>query len=186
MLNIFKTPSYSGRNVHKYVERLIRNGKRILIVSPYIDSHYARYLLGQYGKTFHIVSSSLDPVAKRILTEGIFPTKLLIAAIAFALADIILYYLRYYLCAALLSALILLMGIAIAFLAARRPTNIKLKIPREFVHAKMYISENEAVRGSANLTYRGQHGNVEHVEATYDKDEIGRLEKQFWEIWKSA
>jgi len=187
MLNIFKTPSYSGKNVHKYVEKLIKNGKEILIVSPYIDSHYANYLLSHSrGKSFHIISSSLDGDAKRLLTKGRFPTGLLISTILFAVADSLLYYMGIYLYAGLLSAILLLMAIAVAFLAAGKPTNIKLKIPKEFVHAKLYISEREAIRGSANLTYRGQYENVEHVEVAYDKEEIGRLSNQFWDLWKGA
>ncbi|MDE1850442.1 MAG: hypothetical protein KGH54_01450 [Candidatus Micrarchaeota archaeon] len=187
MLHIFKTPSYSGKNVHRYVEKLIRNGKEILIVSPYIDCHYASYLLRHSGgKRFYIISSSLDRGARRLLEKGRFPTGLLASTILFAIADSLLYYLGLYLYAGLLSAIILLLAIATAFIAAKKPTNIMLKVPREFVHAKLYISESEAIRGSANLTYRGQHENVEHVEVDYDKQEINRLRGQFWEMWRGA
>ncbi|MDE1828306.1 MAG: hypothetical protein KGH65_04050 [Candidatus Micrarchaeota archaeon] len=187
MLDIFKTPSYSGKNVYRYIEKLIKNGKEILIVSPYIDSHYANYILRHCGgKRFHIISSSLDPAAKRLLERGRFPAGLLISTLLFAVADSLLYYFGIYLYAGLLSAVILLLAIATAFIAAKKPTNITLKVPKEFVHAKLYISENEAIRGSANLTYRGQHENVEHVEVAYDRDEIKRLEGQFWDLWKSS
>ena len=64
-------------------------------------------------------------------------------------------------------------------------STVKLKIPSKFVHAKMYIGDAEAIRGSANLTFKGMHKNIEHIELTSDPVQIKELEKQFWRIWSS-
>jgi phosphatidylserine/phosphatidylglycerophosphate/cardiolipin synthase-like enzyme len=62
--------------------------------------------------------------------------------------------------------------------------NISMVMPKRFVHAKMYISENEAISGSANLTYRGMHRNVEMLEIMHDKESVESMSSTFWKMWK--
>ncbi|MGI0141040.1 MAG: phospholipase D-like domain-containing protein [Candidatus Micrarchaeales archaeon] len=187
MFNLFKTPSYSGRDTYRYVERVILKGRKILIVSPYIDQYYANFILRNLrGRSFNIVSSSMDKRAQKLLTKGKFPTDLLISSAILSIADAMLYYLEYSLYGLYLTILIVVMIAAVIYLASKKPTSIHLKVPKEFVHAKLYISENIAVHGSVNLTYKGLHKNVEHVEMVDDPDEIAKLERQFWDIWKAS
>lgn len=53
-----------------------------------------------------------------------------------------------------------------------------------FVHAKIYIADNElAVQGSANLTYSGLHSNVESLSIAETKEEVQQIEMEFRRIW---
>ncbi|MDE1855793.1 MAG: hypothetical protein KGH49_00970 [Candidatus Micrarchaeota archaeon] len=184
MLGIFKTPSYSGADSYKYVENLIRQGRRILIVSPYIDRYYANFILSHSsGKSYHIISSSIEDGAKKLLTNGRFPTEFFASTSLFFAADIMLLYLNLMQYFAYLTIVVAAMAALTFHSLTRRRGNINLKLPNEFVHAKIYISENQAINGSANLTYKGMHKNIEHVELTDDSNEIQRLEKQFWKLW---
>ena len=63
---------------------------------------------------------------------------------------------------------------------------IRLKAPKEFVHAKMYVGDETAIEGSANLTYNGMHKNVEQISVTRNEKKIAELKEQFWKLWNSA
>ncbi len=53
-----------------------------------------------------------------------------------------------------------------------------------FVHAKIYIADNErAISGSANLTYSGLHSNVESLSIAETKEEVQQIEMEFRRIW---
>ncbi|MDE1846217.1 MAG: phospholipase D family protein [Candidatus Micrarchaeota archaeon] len=182
----FKAPSYSGKECHRYVERLIKEGKSLLIVSPYIDSYYAKFLLANSrGKTIRVLSSSIDSRAKSLLTKGKFPTGMALFAVWVLLLDVLLYLLGLFGYAIYASALLAMLLILLLLSLGKRPKNIALKIPGEFVHAKMYLSEGRAINGSANLTYSGMHKNVEHIEIIEDETQRRELEAQFWKIWNS-
>ena len=68
----------------------------------------------------------------------------------------------------------------------RISNGVSVKVPRNFVHAKMYISGQMAMIGSANLTYSGMHRNIEHMSVIRSSREIGRLASQFWELWGNS
>ena len=168
---------------YKHVEKLIRRSKNVFIVSPYIDEYYAKFLLRYaLNKKIYIISSSPDEKAKKLLTKGGFPTLTLLLSI--------IMFLFYYLLrlASLSYMFILIMGfllfaLFIVRLSTRKPKSIKLKIPKEFIHAKFYIGDDEAITGSANLTYRGMHKNIEYLEIRNDPDYIKKLKTEFWRMW---
>ena len=170
--------------MYRHVERVLSGERNIMIVSPYIDDYYASYLLRHSrGKSIRILSSSIRPeAAKRLKGRRAAP------AAAFALAVITLDIaliaagIVYFAFIAISSAVAV---IALA-ISLRRRTGIALRVPKGFVHAKMYIGDNLAVVGSANLTYAGMHGNVEHVEVISDKGRINDLKKQFMGLWDPA
>ena len=184
--NLFekKDRLHSGSDSYRYVERLIRNEKRILIVSPYIDEYYARLLLKDNHKQIFVISSSADVRARRILTSDRRNRWLLAASAPLALYGIIEYIGKEY--AYAVTALLLSFIILSVFFLRKKPRNISFRVPEKFVHAKMYIGRNEAISGSANLTYRGMHSNVEQIGITIDKKDIRDLEAQFWNIWKKS
>lgn len=173
---------YSGKECYKFVEGLILSGKEILIVSPYIDAYYARFLVeNSAGRKMRIVSSSLDPEARKILGRK-KPLGLLLAGMAIVLG---LDYLSYSF--GVLSWWLILFSIAViaTYLSLFRfkRYEIELKIPREFVHVKLYLNEREAIHGSANLTYNGMHKNVEHIEVIREKEKVERLRDEFSRLW---
>ena len=177
--------SYTGKSSYKYVERLLRESRELLIVSPFIDAYYAKMLRSCGSrKRIRIISSSIDAMARKLLETGrpIGPfLSLLFLIAAFDYLAYLLSFLLVYILPA--SAIIVL----IAFAAMLNNDNhIELKVPKEFVHAKMYISDRECILGSANLTYRGMHLNTEHIEVKKDAVEVDRLRSEFWKIWRSA
>ena len=172
----------SGSESYKHVEPLIRKGREVCIVSPYIDEYYARFLSrNSLGKRIYIISSSMDKEAIKILGKRFSILHFLLAILlsAFELYMGILYGLYAY--ALLAVALTLIIGY---FTSVTGNRNISLVIPKRFVHAKMYISENEAISGSANLTYRGMRRNVEIIEIMHDKDSVESMRRTFWKMWK--
>jgi len=168
---------------YKHVEKLIRSSKNVFIVSPYIDEYYARFLLKHArNKKIYIISSSPEEKAKKMLTKGGFPSlTLLLSVIMF-----LFYYLLWLAGLSYVSVLIigfLFFALFIVRLSTMKPKNIRLKVPKEFIHAKFYIGDNEAITGSANLTYRGMHKNIEHLEISSDPDYVEKLRAEFWRMW---
>lgn len=175
---------YSGSNAGRHLDELLKHRGSLLIVSPYIDAYYAKILLKLSGRRkINVITSSADEDALKLLGKG--GSVLWIAAYVL-LSVLILYAMGiagitgYY----LLIALIPVMIGTLKHWRIRR--NISLKVPKRFVHVKMYIAEGMAMTGSANLTYKGMHKNVEHVTVTYSEDEIKKLRAQFWEMWNDA
>ena len=187
MLNLFKVASYSGKDSYKYVENLICSGKRILIVSPYIDLHYANFILrNSSGKKYYILSSSMDARAKSLLLGGRFPKETVTLSVMFFLGFVLFLAINLYTYSAYMLVMSVLAIFATLLLLKRRNTCISVKLPKEFVHAKIYVSEGMAIHGSANLTYKGMHQNVEHIEVTREREAVDGLERQFWQLWKSS
>ncbi|MDE1869648.1 MAG: hypothetical protein KGH71_01520 [Candidatus Micrarchaeota archaeon] len=186
MPSIFKIPSYSGKECYRYVDGLIRGAETLLIVSPYIDKYYAAFLLkNSKGKKVKIISSSIERQARDLLTRGRFPKEVLFALIWVAALDLLLYFLQFYEYSLYVFLLALLLLLDLLVSASSRPTNIEMRIPQEFVHVKMYLGGPAAILGSANLTYKGMHVNVEHIELIENADRIRELERQFWTLWNS-
>ncbi len=172
---------YYGSDTYKHIDHLLGRGNEILIVSPYIDKYYAGILLDRSkGRKLYLISSSMDSDALKMLQGG---TRLwIIGYLALSLAILsLLYFIGAYGAILLVSAIPLAVGI---IRNSGRGSGISLKVPRRFVHAKMYISDDMAITGSANLTYKGTHKNVEQINITYSKESIDGLRKQFWELWK--
>ncbi len=174
---------YTGSQSHKYVEKLILGGRNVFIISPYIDRHYAMFLRENFtGRRMLIISSSMAPEAERILKGG-RPMGLLFAAVLLAVSFNWLAVLaRFFSLATVLPAAILLAGSLLMFF--KHENRIEVRVPHEFVHAKLYVSEKMAAHGSANLTYNGMHRNIEHLEITSDPADVARLKEEFLGIWK--
>ncbi|MDE1851703.1 MAG: hypothetical protein KGH69_03385 [Candidatus Micrarchaeota archaeon] len=174
---------YSGRSCYRHVDRLIRRGRRVLIVSPYVDDYYAKFLLANsQGKEIYLLSSSVERSVRRRL-EGRLPAAKMAAGAAVIAA---VEYMLFAIGAQLIYLFLYPLLMAVALYIVVLPRRIKLKVPKSFVHAKLYISEDEAVRGSANLTYRGMHSNIEHIEVVRDRKEIGSMANEFWRLWNSS
>ncbi len=178
---------YSGSECHKYIDRLILNGEDIRIVSPYVDKYYATFLLDNAGrKRIRIISSSMSAEASRILSKNSS------MRVFFAVIVVILGvdYLAYVNLKFLMFAIAFLFSAISAYLsfAALNPrkTRIVVRKPERFVHAKLYISESEAIHGSANFTYNGTHSNIEHVEIIKDMERVIKLQKEFEQLWASS
>ena len=186
LLNPFapKDHSYSGRESYRYVERILRNERNLLIVSPYIDDYYAKYLVGHSrGKRIRILSSSMQPGAARRLRGGGpgLVTKFLIVLASLNLL--------FYLAGAQVLAFLAVSSFAavLSFMFSfRKRSNISVRVPKDFVHAKMYLGDGVAAVCSANLTYAGMHRNIEHIDVIRDRKRIGDLKRQFSEMWDSA
>ncbi len=64
-------------------------------------------------------------------------------------------------------------------------SNLKVKVAKgKFVHEKVYIGNDIAIVGSANLTYNGMHKNVEHIDVIKDDARIRQLREHFESLWR--
>lgn len=175
--------SYSGKSSYRYVERLIEKGRDILIISPYIDRHYAQFLISKSRRRrFHILCSSVNDDVLGMLEGRKRLAWLAVGILGILVVDILVLEISRVL-GYLFFAFALFILIWFYY---KKPSHITVKVPGSFVHAKMYLSEKEAIRGSANLTYPGMHSNVEHIEVIRDAEEVEGLRNEFWRIWRSA
>ncbi len=173
---------YCGSDTHRYINALIESTGDILIVSPYLDDYYAGVLSSKKsGRKFYVISSSMERRAAKLLTGK----RSALPILGYIALSIALLYLSFIIG---LNGLLLLPSFIpiVVGIIKHRPvsSNVALKIPKRFVHAKMYISGTMAITGSANLTYAGTHKNVEQISITHDSGEIGRLREQFWNLWR--
>jgi phosphatidylserine/phosphatidylglycerophosphate/cardiolipin synthase-like enzyme len=66
----------------------------------------------------------------------------------------------------------------------RRGSNIRVKVvTNRFIHEKMYLSDDGAITGSANLTFSGMHRNIEHIDMVNDREKVRGLLGHFEELW---
>ncbi len=171
---------YYGSDTYRYINDLIGKGGEVLIVSPYVDRYYAKLILEKSrGRKFYLISSSMEGDVLRMFNGG---SRLWIPA--YLGLSIILLGLLLFIGAMgmllMLSTAPILIGI---IKNAGKGSGVRLKVPKQFVHAKMYISEGMAITGSANLTYKGTHKNVEQINVIYNRPDIERLKNQFWRMW---
>ena len=170
-----------GSDGYKNIDGMIDSRGDLLIVSPYIDMHYARKLVARArnGRTYVITSSSDSGILNALGKGG---SRLRIAAYTL-LSTLLLYALAL---AGIGGAYMLIAAVPVVIGTAKHHRirgNVYVRVPRRFVHAKMYISEHAAMIGSANLTYSGMHRNVEHMSIIRSADEMRKLSDQFWELW---
>lgn len=175
---------HNGRDCYKYTEKLLRNSRELFIVSPYIDEYYAHFLkkVGK-GKRIKIISSSIEKRAEKILSKR-KPLGLLLSFLIVVVGSDYLINLFGLLSNAEIAVSAGLVLISM-LLFMRIKYDISIKKPKDFVHAKMYISDHSAIHGSANLTYNGMHTNVEHIEIVENKENIEKLKDEFFKMWKS-
>lgn len=181
---------YSGNSSYKYINQLIGNSDReLMIISPYISNHYTKMLLKVCGrKRIRIITSEISLGYRGSMLKSLNNSGLgvyLKTALYFAVLDAIIIYLRFYYLMGITTLLLLI----VILLAMRRrgkiKKNIKLKTTgKEFVHEKLYVSDSMAMVGSANLTYSGMHKNIEHIEVIKDENEIAKLREHFDSLWR--
>lgn len=178
--------SYSGSSSYRYIDRLLKRGNEIRIVSPYLDSYYATAIRRMArSKRFRILASSIDPDARKVLGRG-FPVMGLALCFFTSTAASYLLYSLFQSVAYVIGVFILfLICLELSILFSTGSRNVQLKVPAEFIHAKMYIAEREAIVGSANLTYKGTHRNVEHIEIVHDQKRVDGLRRDFDRLWKA-
>jgi phosphatidylserine/phosphatidylglycerophosphate/cardiolipin synthase-like enzyme len=181
---------YSGNSSYKYINQMIGNGdKELMIVSPYISNHYTKMLLKVCGrKRIRVITSEISlgyrgSMLKNLQNKGL--GEYLNAILYFAALDAIVIYLNF---TYIISITTLLLILSLLFTMRRREKinkNIKLKTTgEEFVHEKLYISGSMAIVGSANLTYNGMHKNIEHIEVIRDEEEVAKLRNHFDSLWR--
>ncbi len=182
--------AYSGQKTYIYVERIISEPARSLkIICPFISPHYARMLVkASQKKEVSIITSNSKISAeavKILMKDRIFRYASLIAyfaVLALALALFGLYLAE----AIVLPILLVITSIAIGRYLKPGRKRIRIKVGGErFIHEKVYISDKHAITGSANLTYKGLHSNVEHIEVIEEDDRIAQLNRHFNELWRS-
>ena len=187
---------YSGPEGYKFIDRLLKNGRGTLrVVSPYIGSYYAKMLvdLAKQRKVYVITSATQKPSegqqdAVRILQDAgrkkankkLIAYFILIIALSFFVGTY-----RYQLSIAI--SLVFLAVLYIELVRKKHPkshANLYIKVvTKKFVHEKLYISDGEAIIGSANLTYSGTHKNIEHIELIKDEASIRELSDHFDRLW---
>jgi phosphatidylserine/phosphatidylglycerophosphate/cardiolipin synthase-like enzyme len=174
---------YSGSETYKYLERLLERSGDILLISPYIDTYYAEMVSGlSRNKHFYIISSSAEVNALNILKRKRSKLPLALYAMLSIAIALLMLYIRVFGPVLSISFVPFIVGLIKYY---KTKQNIFLKIPKQFVHAKSYIADGMAITGSANLTYKGTHKNIEQISVTYNGSEICLLRKQFWSMWKS-
>jgi phosphatidylserine/phosphatidylglycerophosphate/cardiolipin synthase-like enzyme len=181
--------SYSGNSSYRYVDKLIKNSDReLLIVSPYISDYYTKMLIKEAPKKkIRIITSESslsykDSSLGKYVIKGIWSY---VKAIGFFLfLDLVSAYLQFYYITAILTAMVLVLAIFAYRKHKKTISNIKAKIAKKrFVHEKLYIGEDLAIVGSANLTYNGMHRNLEHIDVINDSDRIKDLKSHFEVLW---
>lgn len=174
---------YYGSDAYKYMDDLIAKKGEILIVSPYLDKYYAEMILKKSrGSKFYVISSSIEARALETLSGKSGQLWIMGYLTLSVITVLLILFLGLKWPYLLISTVPLIIG---AVKRRGRGSNVALKVPRQFVHAKMYISAGMAITGSANLTYSGTHKNAEHINIIYNSQDISQLSDQFWGIWNS-
>jgi phosphatidylserine/phosphatidylglycerophosphate/cardiolipin synthase-like enzyme len=183
---------YSGSDSYLAVESLINGpSRRLMISSPYIDLFYAEMLISAARKKEIFLLTTNSSINKKALLKisrgayGIMPKVAAYFLILLAISAVL--RLWYATAAIFFLSLFPLARIYVVYKRRERtPHNLKVKIARgRFLHEKIYISEKIAIVGSANLTFRGMHRNIEHIETILDPQRIGELRSHFEGMWKN-
>ncbi|MEM3781639.1 MAG: phospholipase D-like domain-containing protein [Candidatus Micrarchaeaceae archaeon] len=170
-----------GSRSYKHVEKIIKESSVLRIVSPYIDPYYAKFLVRHAkGKRIYIMSSSISKTAKAKLKRRSFSRFALFVTFLLLLNAVVQ---REQPALALASLLCSLFYLLVYLEDYESKKGIVLKVPRQFVHAKLYIGDSAAVEGSANLTFAGMHRNIEQTRLIQDKDELRELAREFDRLW---
>ncbi len=160
-----------------------------MVISPYIGKYYAKMLADQASKKHVSVitsNSDINRDAVSLIRKNRPGSGFVKAAIYFIILEAIFFFLKlYYLEVFVIPVIAVLLVLAVAARSSRKG-RVALKIPDgQFVHEKVYITDDMAIVGSANLTYSGTHKNIEHVEVISDKSKIYELERHFNGLWRS-
>ena len=182
-----KTVGYSGSESWRHIDRLLEsNGRHIKIITPFISDYYVDRILkiARKKKVYLLLSGAgkaEEAAVKRLLKRNRSLNLGMIAYLALIVAG--LAYLKFYVYAAGVGAIALF---ALYYGMVLKPAGTKLfvKIATDrFIHEKLYLSDDTAIVGSANLTYAGTHRNVEHIEVINDPARVDELSLHFDGLW---
>lgn len=177
---------YSGSDSYRHVDGLIKGkGSFLRVITPYITADYARMLLNasKKKKVFLLVSNSPGN-AESIKILGSRSRR-------FGL-ELVLWILMLGIAVMLLGLWILVPALFVIWVTTIIFTikygssypNMHLKVAKgQLVHEKLYLGDDRAIIGSANLTYSGMHRNMEHIEIISDSGKLRELLDHFDEIW---
>lgn len=179
--------SYSGDSSYRFVDRMIDGGTSTLrIVSPFISVSYAdRLLRAARGRRVYVITSGShgNDEAVGVLVKG-RRTGIFRPAAYLTVLSAALYLFKLYLFATVSLLMLVLFGYAAVARRRRRLPNLHVKVvTNRFIHEKLYLTDEEAVVGSANLTYSGMHKNIEHIDVTRDQAKVTKLTDHFNELW---
>ena len=177
----------SGSNSYKLIEELFKKSTELMIISPFISKDYANLLLNysQSKRVRIILSNSKSNMAAlevlNIKTNVNGSIKLFLFLFILLSVSIILNFTATSL---FLLIFIILLLIYIINKKKSKGSNLHIKVPKgKFVHEKLYIGNNYAIAGSANLTYSGMHKNIEYMRIINNQDELKRLKEHFNSLW---
>jgi phosphatidylserine/phosphatidylglycerophosphate/cardiolipin synthase-like enzyme len=183
--------SYSGNESYKQIDILLNNSSELKIISPYISLFYAKKLAGlAKSKKIWIITakpnSNSDLAAFKYLTKLNNIMTFIKLFIYFAIIGAFAILFKFYTAALILVIVFLLVFVVLRLkYGSITHSNIFLKTSKQFIHEKIYIGNNSAIIGSANLTYSGTHKNIEYIEVIKEKEKIKSLEKHFDSLWSS-
>jgi len=191
MFGVSRTPGqqsrgYSGSDSYRYVDKLINdNGCALRIVSPFITPDYANELQRIAKKKRVYVITSRAQSQKQNMAIGILQTRRKLVDFKAILIISIFLYLMFALNQFVyFAAGLVVLAIAILLWLKGPRSNLRLKVVTDkFIHEKLYISDDNAIVGSANLTYAGMHKNIEHIELINEQDKVNQLSEHFDELW---
>ncbi len=176
---------YTGRSSYKIVERMMRSSKELMVISPFVDQHYAEFLRDiSANKKILLLSSSIDKAAAKALRRKSRPFTFLLISLILVMLNFSEFYVHIISIPMILATIFLIFVFAVFLL--RGSSNVYLRHPKGFVHMKLYLSESEAIQSSANLTYSGMHSNVEHIEVFHDPETVRLFNKDFMKLWHDS
>jgi len=182
----------STESSYKSVEKLIfSKGKVLYIISPYISDYYLKILkrVSSRKKVYLITSGASYENAVRISgIHALGHPRILHGFLVVAFAAIFVIAHEYVLSLLAMDAFAAWAAIfSFAMLLPEKRGNMRVRtIKDNFVHEKIYITDNYAITGSANLTYSGMHKNTERIGIVEDKKELSELKGHFAEMWKKG
>ena len=184
-----RSEGYSGSDSYLYVEKLIHGrGRSLSIICPFISPSYARVLVKESArKEVRVITSNskITSEAVSIMRKGRgYGAYLKFLAYVTALCVILFIIGLYIFALALVPFVAMAIALAAVFRAASKSRRIKVKVGNErFIHEKIYLADDYAIVGSANLTYSGLHKNVEHIEVIHDGEKLSQMGRHFEELW---
>lgn len=181
----------STESSYKSVEKLIfSKGKSLYVISPFVSDYYLKILkrVSARKSVYLITSGNAYENAVRISGSHTFGRpKISHGFLVAAFAALFVFAREYVL--SLLTVDVFAVWAAIFSVATLMPKRGKMKVKTirgNFVHEKMYIADDYAITGSANLTYSGMHKNTERIEILEDRKELSELKRHFAEMWKKG
>jgi phosphatidylserine/phosphatidylglycerophosphate/cardiolipin synthase-like enzyme len=182
---------YSGDSSYKYVEKLIKGqGKELMIISPYLSGYYTKMLASaSQRKNVRVITSGSSAGYRDSIIDNYVVRSIrgYIKAIIFlAVLEVISIFLNFIYTDIILALMIAIIALAAYVRYNATSKNMKIKVIRDrFVHEKLYIGDDMAISGSANLTYNGMHKNIEHIEVTTEQYKISELRSHFESMWRN-